>query len=178
MDRWGHLSHLDLIPRSETAVQESIGTLLTGIVQHVSAAAGSLDILNISQTFEREAVSILTMTYDQTRTTFFSKAPTPQYLSHASRVIYEYVRTDLRVPFHRGIVDHPTLVAEEQAQNGGKPDGSLRGKILGTMASEIYVNLRNGELHRRVNEAWMHVVSDESDGKAPPINGHELGNGH
>jgi phenylalanine ammonia-lyase len=167
-----------LVPRSNTAVRQSVGTLLTAIGRHVtSVPAGttppSLDVLVVANAYQVRAALILRATYEETRAAFFVQPTTSRYLSDATRAIFNYVREDLRVPFHRGLVDHPTLVADEIGRHGEQRDGSgdekgsRRGRLLGSMASEIYVAVRNGGLHRRVVTAWeraMAVNSSPSDG--------------
>lgn len=60
------------------------------------------------------------------------------YLGAASKRMYKFVREDLRVPFHRGLADHPTL-------NGGEgKDGKL--KNTGSQISVIYEALRDERL--------------------------------
>jgi len=108
---------------------------------------------------------MLSEVYDCACKAFFLHQTTPQYISTASKILYNYVRADLKVLMHQGVIDHPTLIGEELrcSSVNGDIDGaftykhrkvqSLRGKILGTMASEIYLAVRNGQLHARVIEA-------------------------
>jgi phenylalanine ammonia-lyase len=137
---------------------------------HQNASPSNIDLLGYIQEYQRMAGSTLS----EVMTAPVRHQTTPRYISTASKIIYDYVRADLKVPMHRGVIDHPTLVAEELRCNGvnGDIDGiftyehgkvqSLRGKILGTMASEIYLAVRNGQLHARVMEAWDKVHTDGS----------------
>ncbi|KAL2177401.1 L-Aspartase-like protein [Thermothelomyces heterothallicus CBS 202.75] len=90
----------------------------------------------------------------------------------ASRVVYDFVHKDLRIPLSRGVEDRPPLLlrkaeeAKKRGSNGSAPNGSgahgedvtssieqelaVRGRTIGTMAGEIYEALGRGELHNRI----------------------------
>lgn len=174
LQKWVHLSHMDCTQRSEVAVQESLGELLA-VIAHMSPDFSTI------QAYQVQAKQTLSSTYDRIRQEFFENQTTTQFVSPASNVIYDFVRRELSIPFVRGVVDHPTL-ALHRKQNGAAngvgvvngtskvngnhstngingattvngADQERRGSmILGTMASEIYLALRNGELHSRVME--------------------------
>jgi phenylalanine ammonia-lyase len=38
---------------------------------------------------------------------FFEKQNTVDYLDQASKKVYKFVREELGIPFHRGLVEHP-----------------------------------------------------------------------
>jgi phenylalanine ammonia-lyase len=177
LEKWVKLSHHDLVGRGQIAARESVGAFseaLMSYLNHQNASPSNIDLLGHVLEYQRMAGSTLSEVYDRTRKAFFLHQTTPQYISTASKIIYDYVRTDLKVPMHRGVIDHPTLVDEELRCNGVNSDidgtftyehgkvQSLRGKILGTMASEIYLAVRNGQLHARVMEAWDKVQTDGS----------------
>jgi phenylalanine ammonia-lyase len=111
--------------------------------------------------------------YADLRSEFVRRPTTAEYISPASRVVYDFVRRELNIPLNRGVEDHPPLLLRRAgglngtasktyngnpaAANGlecGLPETkeelATRGRTLGTMASEIYEALRRGELHDRV----------------------------
>ncbi|CAK7207733.1 hypothetical protein SEUCBS139899_010546 [Sporothrix eucalyptigena] len=171
LDRWDELSHMDLQNRSAAAVRDTTGTFLA---EFASAQAGSaLPSIDMLLRYQDDAAQSLARTYTKIREHFFSEpAPASSYLSPASRVVYEYIRKDLKISLHRGIDDHPTLVAKKQAVPGlngqfnGHRNGNVNGivdgvkseddfrgdrtRIIGTLASEIYVTVRDGRLFDRV----------------------------
>jgi len=159
MHRWDELSHLDTTERSATAAREALG----GLMENLAAApflkpTPSLDELI---QFREETAAGLEGLYNAARKDAFEIKTTATYLSPASKVVYEFVRKELQVPLNRGVVDHPPLLfrsAQEHklkgTSNGNangngvkKDDMEARGRILGTMASEIYEAVRSGELH-------------------------------
>ncbi|KAL2262979.1 hypothetical protein VTK26DRAFT_8708 [Humicola hyalothermophila] len=154
--RWDKLSHLDLPDRCATAVRESLGAVL----EAVGEAGGEISGEGI-RAYQAQMATALEEGYGGLRKEFFVHQTTPEFISPASRVVYDFVRKELKIPFHRGVVDHPTLLlrrAEEESSDGqNRGDGaaasdlsSERGRTLGTMAGEIYEALRRGELHDRI----------------------------
>lgn len=153
-NRWDELSHLDLHARAETAARDTIGAVLAGFATLSLPLPDGMALIK----FQERATSSMEATYGRIRELFFSEpARASAFLSPASRVVYEFVRLDLNISLNRGIDDHPTLVAEKKALANGNTDGHANGHIngfkdadrthiLGTMASEIYVAVRDGRL--------------------------------
>jgi phenylalanine ammonia-lyase len=168
MGRWDQLSHLDLADRARTAVNESLGT----VVELLADSGVSLDGVREYQTKMPVA---LEKCYADLRAEFLHNQTTTEYISPASRVVYDFVRKDLKIPLNRGVEDHPPLLLRESQAprvNGSAAKGleahgasaagghggpskmgeelAGRSKILGTMAGGIYEALRRGELHDRI----------------------------
>ena len=83
------------------------------------------------------------------RAQFFEKQTTAKYLGKASKKIYSFVRKKLAVPFHRGLVEHPTLGDQML-------DGRAK-KTIGSWVGIIYESLRNGTLYDKL----MEVLAEE-----------------
>ncbi|KAH6845612.1 L-Aspartase-like protein [Chaetomium sp. MPI-CAGE-AT-0009] len=164
--RWDLLSHLDLAERCRTAVNESLGTVLECLVDSGASLEGVRE-------YQARMAEALETCYADVRAEFLRSQKTTDYISPASRVVYDFVRKDLNIPINRGVEDHPPLLLRkvEEARGGavGGPNervGSgvgkngdlaaldeelaLRGRTLGTMAGEIYETVRAGELHDRI----------------------------
>lgn len=179
LEKWVTLSHLDLNDRGRVAAKESLGPFLELLMSHhhrhndqsplgISPPSSEVNvsILPRIHEYQKRAGSTLSEVYDRTRAAFFSHQTTPDYISPASKIIYEFVRRELNVPMHRGLVDHPTFQPTEETSNGycsGSREGEEqtqskpKRKIIGTLASEIYLSVRDGRLHGRVMEAWRRV---------------------
>ncbi|KXX73932.1 Phenylalanine/tyrosine ammonia-lyase [Madurella mycetomatis] len=161
------LAHLDLRERCKAAVSESLGEVLELVSMYV-AGDPSLEEIRV---FQSRVASAVEECYANLRNDFFHQQTTPEYISPASRVVYDFVRKELNIPLNRGVEDHPPLLlrkaqALKAGGNGGAvkacnglgangiaerdEDLAIRGRILGTMASEIYEALRRGELHDRL----------------------------
>ncbi|KAI4087019.1 MAG: hypothetical protein LQ344_007076 [Seirophora lacunosa] len=90
-----------------------------------------------------QASTLLLDTYTSNHSQFFAHQTTPEYLGLASRKMYLYVRETLKVPFHRGLEDHPT------PQEPTAPDGR-RKRTIGSWISVIYESLRDGEMPQQL----------------------------
>lgn len=132
MEKWTGLAHLDLEDRATATATEATGPIL----RLLSSSAG--DLLAAVGRFQSAMAAALSTGYDATRARFFDAPTTPKYIASASGVLYEFVRAELGVPMHRGLVDHPTLQG--------------KGKIIGSYVSEIYMAVRDGRLHGRIVE--------------------------
>jgi phenylalanine ammonia-lyase len=87
------------------------------------------------------------------RVAYLAAPDATPYLGAASLRMYRFVRNDLGVPFHRGLVDHPT----------GKPAVEGRQlKTTGSQISVIYEALRDERLIAPVMECLRDVVEDKS----------------
>ncbi|KAK4244977.1 L-Aspartase-like protein [Corynascus novoguineensis] len=167
LGRWDQLSHLDLEDRCRTAVSESLGSVLECLAEECGA---SLDGV---RDYQARMAAALEKCYADLRAEFLHCPTTTEWISPASRVVYDFVRKELKIPINRGVEDHPPLLLRrvEEAKRGagndcnghapkhlgetGRPAANregfaLRSKTLGTMASEIYEALRRGELHDRI----------------------------
>ncbi|KAK3305872.1 L-Aspartase-like protein [Chaetomium strumarium] len=162
MQRWDQLSHLDLPDRCRTAVGESLATVLESLGDRAS--------LEGLRKYEKQMAFTLHVCYAAVRANFVFQPQTRHYISPASRVVYDFVRNELKIPLNRGVQDHPPLQQQQQRRaevlGTGAGDAcerttvrdallpeeqvDARSRTLGTMASEIYEALRRGELHDRI----------------------------
>ncbi|KAK3321681.1 L-Aspartase-like protein [Apodospora peruviana] len=142
LTRWDHLAHLDCADRCSTAAKESLGVLVEHLIRNPSSRTEKLTKLGLYKTHLSEE---LYNAYDNQRRAFTNQQNTRDYLSSATRIIYTFVRDELDIPFHRGVIDHPPLLVES-----GEADQENRKRILGTMAAEIYEALRRGDLMDRI----------------------------
>ncbi|KAF2158713.1 hypothetical protein M409DRAFT_38126 [Zasmidium cellare ATCC 36951] len=81
-----------------------------------------------------------------------ASAITRVYLSHGSKKLYEFVRDDLRVPLHKGLVEHPT--ADRPSPEGIQVAANSR-YIIGKQVSVIYQALRSGRIHNVLVESLL-----------------------
>ncbi len=160
MEKWANLSGLDLANRGETAARDATGSLLASL-SAFPVTNREDNLMGMVHQYQHLAGVELSKLYNRCRNAFFQKPTTPKYLGEGSKVVYKFVREKLNIPMHRGLVDHPTLVADERTVASGGSPGSTqdearnaRKHTLGTDASKIYVSLRDDSLHFEVMEAW------------------------
>ncbi|KAK3904444.1 L-Aspartase-like protein [Staphylotrichum tortipilum] len=169
LGRWDVLAHMDLEERARTAVGEALGAVVEGAGEGVG--------LGKVREYQGKMAEALVECFGGLREEFAVKQTTREYLSPASRVVYDFVRTELNVPLNRGVEDHPPLLLrrkEELAKHGAangcnrnangsgvggkgavayaqaEEDLAVRGRTLGSMAGRIYEAVRRGELHDRI----------------------------
>lgn len=84
------------------------------------------------------------------REAYSAQPDATHFLGKASKRMYLFVREELRVPFHRGLVDHPT----SPPLKGAVEEEYRQKRTTGNRISVIYEALRSG----RVYEAAMECV--------------------
>ena len=167
LDQWDKLAHLDLEDRASVAVKQSALDAL-GLLNCGREHEGSTLSISDLQAYHLKAAAVVSNCYrDRKKILLEGRQDTRRWLSQGSTVIYNFVRTDLKIPVNRGVVDHPPLLREEMArlEERIKSQGKLtdkdvddgadlmsRNRILGTMASDIYGEIRSGELHSKIME--------------------------
>ena len=140
LEKWRSHAHLDLHDRGTRTAEEAVGAVMNHLSSHTPPPAvqeGSL--LGAVASFRDTTAKKLTKTYDSIRSSFFASPTTRNYLSTATRALYDFVRTDLRVPMHRGLIDHPTFREGEQ--------GRREMRVIGSYVSEIYLAVMDGRVH-------------------------------
>lgn len=165
LQRWDGLSHCDLPERCRAAVGESVGEVLEAVGEEVTLKGVRQYQLRMAAELER--------CYAELKVEFLREQTTTEYISPASKVVYDFVRKELNIPLNRGVEDHPPLLLQkaEGVLNGngagcngpvtngtginGEHSGmheelAVRSRTLGTMAGEIYEAVRRGELHDRI----------------------------
>ncbi|KAL9561655.1 hypothetical protein ACKAV7_014211 [Fusarium commune] len=95
---------------------------------------------------QRDLENLAYSTFTQTRSEFFIKPPTKQFLGRASLRLYSFVREELGVPFHQGLVEHPGR------STGGKINGREK-RTIGSWVSIIYTALTNDHVWGPLVEA-------------------------
>ena len=77
--------------------------------------------------------------------TAFCAAPhTPELLGRGSKRLYHFVREQLGVPFHQGLVEHPTV-------GNAELDGRAK-RTIGSWISKVYDAIRSGAIHEPLME--------------------------
>ncbi|KAF2473409.1 phenylalanine ammonia-lyase [Lindgomyces ingoldianus] len=142
---WGSSTHLDATERYEHLVNTTLPVLTNAIASTTSSRNPSLTLAHIEAWKER-MLETVSSAYTKHRATFFLIQSTPQYLGKASTVMYTFVRKDLGVPMHQGLVEHPRgCEAAEANTMDGRPK-----KTIGSWVSIIYESLRSGRMNDRI----------------------------
>ncbi|KAI1373218.1 phenylalanine ammonia-lyase [Hypoxylon crocopeplum] len=143
---WASSSKKDLPERCECLASSAV----TVVVNHTKGLVA--DVIQWKEQVAKAAYATWTKTFD----TFRAEPHTPKVLGKGGKVLYQFVRQELGVPFHQGFVEHPTVKVD---QLNGRPkktiggwisiihdaikSGSLYGPLIG-LAAEGLVNEKNG----------------------------------
>ncbi|KAL8769235.1 MAG: hypothetical protein Q9209_004736 [Squamulea sp. 1 TL-2023] len=170
---WAHIqvtwlltSNKDTNDRATYIIDMALAILTQSLLDNPQ---GSLsETSKIVQSWRSQATTLLITTYTSTRSEFFVRQNTADYLGCASRRMYLFVRQTLEVPFHKGLEDHPTPKEPMTA------DGS-RKQTIGSRISTIYESLRDGRMHEPLMEclAEAGMVAGAEPADKPIINGIE-----
>ncbi|KAK3301795.1 uncharacterized protein B0T15DRAFT_563396 [Chaetomium strumarium] len=81
--------------------------------------------------YQMRMAAALEKCYADLRAEFVRHQTTTEYISPASRVVYDFVRKELKIPLNRGVEDHlPLLLQESGAPRvNGTAGGGLKGHV-------------------------------------------------
>ncbi|KAL4979764.1 L-Aspartase-like protein [Aspergillus desertorum] len=142
MHHWNRTTTLDLELRATTAVSQTIGSLLSLLTGKSGSA--SIDG-NLVHKWQCTITDTLKHHCAANRKAYFVNPPTGKLLCSSSTKIYNFVRTTLKVPMHKGLVDHPAYLP-----NSDEGDKRTIGSHIGT----IYAALREGRFMPVLAECW------------------------
>ncbi|KAL4997903.1 L-Aspartase-like protein [Aspergillus recurvatus] len=142
MRHWNRTATLDLEQRATTAVSQTMGTLLVLLGSKSSSASIDGDLV---RQWQCTITDILKQHCAANRKAYFANPPSGKLLCSSSAKIYGFVRGTLKVPMHKGLVDHPTY-----ASGGDGGDKRTIGSHIGT----IYAALREGRFMSVLAECW------------------------
>ncbi len=126
---------LDTSDRFNKIAETVQSTLTTSLYTHDSLPK-HFDALSAIKTWTDQTSTTLRDLFLQHRQAYFTAPEATPYLGAASSRMYTYVRTDLQVPFHKGLEDRPTK------------DNKL--KTIGSNIGIIHEAMRRGRLYDSV----------------------------
>lgn len=126
---WSSTGKLDLHERCHLLVSSAVPIL-------VSHAKGQVADIIHWQTQATKAISDL---WNDTFETFRAAPHTLSLLGKGSRVLYDFVRNKLGVPFHEGFVEHPTIESNTH--------GSRSKKTIGGWISVIHASIEDRSIY-------------------------------
>ncbi|KAI0135138.1 phenylalanine ammonia-lyase [Daldinia grandis] len=150
---WSSSGKKDLPDRCKSLVSTAVPI----VVQRIKGS-----VTDVVQ-WEEQAAKAIYAEWEKTFDTFRAEPHTPGVLGKGAKVLYQYVRQTLGVPFHQGFVEHPTIQADKL---DGRPkktiggwisivhdaikDGSLYGPLI-ELAAKGLVNQTNGHVNGNTN---------------------------
>lgn len=159
-ESWDSFTTLDLVERCEKTAVTITGLLIHRLAASHLEKAGSFsnsgDVLSCLTKCRAQLCALLCTTYKRVLSEQFSayvsESPliTTTYLGRGAAALYTFVRKDLGVPFHRGLVDDPTSANGELGRER---------KTIGGWVSVIYEALRDG----RVVDVLVKLLQDTKE---------------
>lgn len=141
-DVWFSTGTLDAHQRFQEVANSLMSVVLSGLLQ----AKKETEISTINL-WKVELIDLLGKVYTSYSTSFFTRQDTPSYIGKAATIMYNYVRHELGVPFHHGLVEHP--LPGDANPGAGTINGRSK-KTIGGWISIIYEALRGGGMHSHV----------------------------
>ncbi|KAF2681789.1 phenylalanine ammonia-lyase [Lentithecium fluviatile CBS 122367] len=115
---------------------------------------------SLKQWTERNTATAVHM-YNTTRTEYLATGSAAPLLGRASKRLYSFVRQDLKVPMHRGVVDHPMYKAP--ASSG--VDDTWRKKTIGHWISVIHGAIKSERVMDVVVECLREGLEEPGGGE-------------
>ncbi|MCJ1262777.1 hypothetical protein MMC22_002647 [Lobaria immixta] len=158
LDAWSSTGTLDANERFEEVANGLMFVVLSGLAKankDDDVSSTPMDSIASINSWKVELIHLLEEVYISYRTSFFQRQNTPSYLGKAATIMHNYVRNQLGVPFHQGLVEHP-LPASRSAQPSANSTTIDRSrKTIGGWISVIYESLRAGEMHSHIMAALL-----------------------
>jgi phenylalanine ammonia-lyase len=169
---WTHISHelmktsaMDSTDRFQHIIAGSQTVILSLFQKHQplgrpNHAEVLFKLPDLIEQYRIEATKAATLAFEDVRKTYLANPDATRYLGAASKRMYVFVRQELKVPIHRGIVDHPTPAATGNPSTPTYADNeaSTSKKTTGGWISVIYEALRSGSLIDQVVECLKEAI--------------------
>lgn len=139
---WYESTTLDACDRYEHVADTSIAVLANFVARSEASTSESRISVSTLGVWKRRALSTFEKVYTSVHSEFCDRSTTAKHLGHAAKIMYTFVRSDLGIPLHRGITEHPSPDDDPTAPFHGREK-----KIIGSWISIIYEALRSGKLH-------------------------------
>lgn len=150
-NEWSANASMDLQQRCQRTVESCVFVMTEGVSRTPFQIPVSMATL---KAWRGRMLSEMRRGFESVRIRFFRCQSTAERLGYASKTLYRFVREDLRVPFHPGLVESST------AHSDSNPAMAKETTTAGTWISIIHESLRDGRLHAHT----MSIL----DGMSPP----------
>lgn len=146
---WDASTTLDLPERATRTAESAAATLVRELRKCTEMKCSAFEMLTAIETWTNALSEMLRNIYDSNRQEMFEKHSeiTPPYLGQGSVKLYLYVRQELGIPLHRGLVDDPTYVIQANQKASTCPKER---KTIGSLISRVYESIQTGAIHDQV----------------------------
>ncbi|KAJ5896683.1 uncharacterized protein N7473_006082 [Penicillium subrubescens] len=135
-DAWVNSARETLHLRAQLVANAIAPPAMDILGQHGPSSTHHTDSLSaISDMMARVRSSCISL-FESMRENAFSEPQTERYLGDGAKLLYQFVRNELKVPFHRGLVEHPTVKSGSGLNRERKTIGSWISIIYAAIRSE------------------------------------------
>ncbi|KAF3318484.1 hypothetical protein TWF173_007891 [Orbilia oligospora] len=124
-------------------------------LSHNNIAENSIDHLKLVQKYICQQAEALFKKMQQK--SFNGELDTESYLGVSSKLLYRFVRKELNVPFHCGLVEHPTVKGSDVPTRSRK--------TIGSWISIIFDAIIDGRIQTPVCDSYTKTVGKGVNGK-------------
>lgn len=121
-----------------------------------------LDLMGMIREWQVRCSERLLDLFKLNRDDYFQSPDASKYLGMASRKIYHFIRHELKVPFHKGLVDYPS-----------EANGLM---TIGGYTSIIYEALRDGTLYSKLMGLVEEISIDGAESEAGDLKSNGVSN--
>jgi phenylalanine ammonia-lyase len=133
--------------------------------QHHSSDPNAINTLSLVSEWTSTLALTTKTIFLANREAYLANPDASGRLGKAAKIMYQFVRKDMGIPMHRGLVDHPTYRAEGMVDDG-------REKVTtGTQIGRIYKCLREDGM----TDAIMRCLEESEKVEIPVVEGFERG---
>ena len=133
---WYENANSDARPRCEKVAKATVEPIMRFLHKFPVDGEG-VSILGLYSDWIVQLEHDMYHSYLSHREKFFSKPTTVSHLGKGTKVLYRFVREELGVPFHRGLVEDPVISGEIDVRPV---------KTIGSWISVIYEAIKDGRL--------------------------------
>ncbi|KIW08690.1 phenylalanine ammonia-lyase [Verruconis gallopava] len=149
---WDATTTIDLTERARKTAETASAALVRELRGLSALTCSVTEFFEAIETWTNRLSDTLQSLYESSRQEMFQRHVeiTPTYLGQGSGELYRFVRGELDIPFHRGLVDCPTFVQPEEQT----PQLTTRPKkTIGSHISKVYEAITSGTIHASVMAA-------------------------
>jgi phenylalanine ammonia-lyase len=145
-NRLQEVKNRNTLQQAVAAAESTVMPLVAFVCQHIMADEKKGEALTCIMLWKERCVELITDAVSSARRTFGQEATiiTNEHLSHGSKILYNFVRNELQVPLHKGLVEHASY--DMPSPEGIHVPASKRA-LIGKQVSIIYCAIREGKLH-------------------------------
>lgn len=123
---------------------------------------GDTGIFSLVTSWTKETSAILKKIFRANRDSYLSKPDASEYLGSASKRMYKFIRNELKVPMHRGLIDHPTFQGSDEHKRGDRRTRLNTGSYI----SQIHQALKDERLVVPIMECLKEAVEEDRKTRA------------